>query len=441
MENNSHNVDERRAARMRGAERYKIQNVEFSLDQNLLANLESSTSSSTRSSPASNQQNLEIVSQSEAYHKISDLDDSTSIFSISDQENILERRISEEVVRENSVSSIENVSSSAVARETQSSANILVKDNHFSSHKQKKIQRGSIPFHKRDNIETSDAYSSSILENSPPNKVQRLSSLDSSQDLFQEEHPGNVTGTTFSSQAPEERIASPISTSSPESLTNQSSSLQSSLQTSSMAPRNLLDQSTEKDIVVGASDELVRIELTKLSKEAGGSKTLNELDAVQQFFQEFIKENEPLEPYLVKVKNAFVEQVSIRLLELIDLLDANRILSTACKKAANEKLAVQRDLSKLREDRLSVQRKKIQLRNEYIKLSHQQNFLDDIDDFFSQCETVKNELENVTTTPNSTEAFSEINEYASALSKNYGLESQLVELQSLLTQFYQKFLS
>lgn len=67
--------------------------------------------------------------------------------------------------------------------------------------------------------------------------------------------------------------------------------------------------------------------------------------------------------------------------------------------------------------------------------------MDDIDDFFSQCETVKNELENVTTTPNSTEAFSEINEYASALSKNYGLESQLVELQSLLTQFYQKFLS
>ncbi|EPY50713.1 kinetochore protein Mis17 [Schizosaccharomyces cryophilus OY26] len=443
-----HDVNQRRAARMRGAERYKVKDVEFSIDPNFLTEFDSSPSNTEHRSLSStpndgkNNRGLNGAATVESQEVNGVID--------SQQAQVDKAFLSHKKPqkRPEPTSSLKTEKRGR-PRKNQTPNASAGKNNPATDKRQPSTKKGSDK--KRNKQEAvrklfepfiqpyhSNEKTTSIQQENEksPLSRQQQEEFATFEDNFEVEQADSSVRASVSSEAPQERIPSPISSSAhhiyakeieKETSTNDASINKLPTKASSASGEQSPPQAT---------DELVSIELTRLSKNVNGTKKLNKFDVIQQLFQELLAEIEPEDPYLLKVKNAFGEHVSIRLLEFIDLLNVNQALYAASRKAAKEKFALQQELSDVRQERLALQNKKNELRLSYREISDTSQKMENLDEFLIECESLKRLLDIDKTIPSDDVDYYSLDEFSNALCGERGIYEQLQELQQLLKNVY-----
>ncbi|EPX72386.1 kinetochore protein Mis17 [Schizosaccharomyces octosporus yFS286] len=436
-------VNHRRAARMRGAERYKVKDVEFSIDPNLLIDMNSSPSNSEHRSPSSTTSS--DGRNKDAFNGVAAGDnqavngeDEPQQAQVQNHHDVVSLLSENPEIRPEPRSS----SKRGRPRKDHTPNNSARKSDVASAKRHPSAKKGSVKKRSKQEVvrklyepfiqpyRPNDKSLNNQLENEKSPLLRQQSEIN-----YGSEHADSSIRAFVSSEAPQERIPSPIS-SSAHNFPNKYVRRETSPDI--VSPINPTTKTTPAEEIPPSQgmDELVNIELTKLSKDANGKKQLNKFDVIQQLFQELIAEIEPGDPYLLKVKNAFAEHVSVRLLEFIDLLDVNQALYSASRKAAKEKFFLQQELSNVRQTRLALQNKKSSLRISYRETSDASQKLENLDEFLIECESLKRLLDiNDSDSSQDTEVFS-LNEFSSALCGEKGIYEQLQDFKQLLDSVF-----
>ncbi|WBW71430.1 CENP-U-like protein Mis17 [Schizosaccharomyces osmophilus] len=432
-------VNQRRAARMRGAERYKVKDVEFSIDPNLLTEMNSSPSNSehrslSSTSPGGKNKNTLNGAATGDTQAVNGVDDSQQAHQ--DIASLLPKKPQG---RPEPASSSKREKRGRPRKDQ--TPNTSARKSDIATTKRQPYAKTESAKKRSKQEAARKLYEPFIQpyrpnEKSPSNQQENEKSLlleqQQSEQNYEAVHADSSIRAFVSSEAPQERIPSPIS-SSVHNIHDKDIGREDLPK--NVPPVNLPIKTTSafKELSPPqGTDELVSIELTKLSKNANGKKKLNSFDVIQQLFQELLAEIEPGDPYLLKVKNAFGEHVSVRLLEFIDLLDVNQALYSASRKAAKEKFALQQELSNVRQERLALQNKKKNLRLSYRETSDTSQKLENLDEFLIECESLKRLLDTDDIDSSEDAEIYSLNEFSNALCGERGIYEQLQEFKQLL---------
>ncbi|EEB08464.2 kinetochore protein Mis17 [Schizosaccharomyces japonicus yFS275] len=423
-------IEERRAARLRGAGRYRVSETEFALDPNLLKQLDSS-------SPVASEKADEEDSQKKDKHNVS-MNIDTAPLSRSEQASTPSssnrKRVSEEQL---DIPSHVKKSSPYSARQTARGGPASVQKKKVLERRRRTLERsGELTDQLSHDGEFSFQFRSQIAADKsslqPPVQTSTPLQVESSPKLSKPHSPNlelQDRSRLQSTPIPSERIPSPPTAVSPklassplligptaasliEEITGHvpdtsQNSLPSVNNTLSTVQESASNASSDQPVVTkeqpptafqrtvdAAGDErtpleVVQFELQKLHGLKRATNALHDMEVVHQYIKESLEEEVPPTTFLLKVKNAFAQQIMLRFTELTDLLDTQSLLLANARKAARQKLALQRELAAVRDERITISQRKLDLRREYRDLISKEKGLSELDSFVREAEQLK----------------------------------------------------